>query len=363
MTRAIEELRRAVERDPEDHGAAHALSVQRAHLEGPGVYLEPLMDRVAWNATPEAIQDLSVEEVRRRLGDGVELVGMRVWSCDNKPTPRHEHDCVDCGYGGRGHRMGCKRRDRLPVSHRLATFRHRATGMELSLLPGMDEFYVCKACKSIGYTAVCRCGAAAGFEPLAPFLMGRWPVTFGQALAGQEEPRATAEVRENPELPAVNLSHARVAAWCKRNGLTLPSAAQWGHACRAGTATRFYWGDEMSDAHCWHAENSGGVEGLRAAGQITHIRERRPRPHAPAEHDRASAHNAFGLVDMVGNVGVWLSDPAPWGVEGVPQGLAVGGTYNISPLLMASFLRPMPLAEQDALAGVGFRAALKIPGL
>ena len=68
----------------------------------------------------------------------------------------------------------------------------------------------------------------------------------------------------------------------------LPSEAEWEYAARAGTTTRFWWGDndDGAAAHAWYKDNSDGK---------THAVGLKPA-------------NPFGLYDMVGNVWQWTED-------------------------------------------------------
>ncbi len=67
----------------------------------------------------------------------------------------------------------------------------------------------------------------------------------------------------------------------------LPSESEWEYAARAGTTTRFWWGDDGgANDHAWYKGNSGGQ---------THPVGSKP-------------SNPFGLYDIVGNVWQWTED-------------------------------------------------------
>lgn len=375
----LQSLNRADHADPQDPSAAIRYLTERSRVEGDGVWLELLADRETWNAQPPEAQDAAIAVVGQRLGVAYELAGVRVWECaGRKPCClcRYNTSPIPCG--------GCDGRG-VPgsLSHRLATFRHKAAGMELNLLPGVREDFKfeeegcpeCGECRGHGLIEGNPCDECGGVGTLPlhvpaikPLLFGRYPVTEGQVYKADKGAKLGASLRgrgDESGLPAVGFAHGAASRFLSSIGMRLPLGSEWEHGCRAGSTTRFFWGDEMDDRFCWHAGNSGDsgrvighVTGVIDGGYLSvstagggvariatdravqevgsaiysngdgTVRFGRPRPHAPSEHDAAGRFNAFGLVDTWGNVFEWIEDGgAMGGCYGTED---IGGNFQMS---------------------------------
>jgi len=133
-----------------------------------------------------------------------------------------------------------------------------------------------------------------------PFQMAAVPVTNAQYAAFDpgKEPYRFARVPEDelPHHPRVAVTWYEAVSFCRwlascfewARGCRLPTEAEWEYACRAGTETRYWSGDEESDLARvgWYDASSGG------------------RTHRVGE----KVANPWGLYDVHGNVREWTMD-------------------------------------------------------
>jgi formylglycine-generating enzyme required for sulfatase activity len=131
---------------------------------------------------------------------------------------------------------------------------------------------------------------------------------------------------------------------------TLPSEAQWEYACRAGSTSRYSFGDddEMIDGYGWYWGNSNGEGGPYGTHPVG-----------------TKLPNSWGLYDMHGNVLEWCLDSWHGDYTGAPIDGSVwepdtgsyrmvrGGSWVDNP---AGFCR-------SAYRGNGFNPVLSYPNL
>jgi formylglycine-generating enzyme required for sulfatase activity len=153
------------------------------------------------------------------------------------------------------------------------------------------------------------------------FAVGQCTVTFAEWDAAQaagaklEKPDDRGWGRERR--PVINVSWDDAQAYLewlndeldlsnRMDAYRLPSEAEWEYACRAGTATRYSFGETLTTAQAnFYMDTPGQSENRRRSKKTL------PVGSFPA--------NEFGLYDMHGNVWEWCEDPWSSNFEGAPN--------------------------------------------
>lgn len=109
-----------------------------------------------------------------------------------------------------------------------------------------------------------------------------------------------------PDRPVVCVDWEEAAEFCRRQGLRLPTEAEHEYASRAGTTTRFPWGDDPNQG-CLYANGADRtpLSNGWSWDRRMECRDGRSDELAPVGSYRP---NAWGLNDMTGNVLEWVSD-------------------------------------------------------
>ena len=197
-----------------------------------------------------------------------------------------------------------------------------------------------------------------------PFYMAVCEITQAQfeAIEKRQPWKGKVWTREAPEHPASNITWNDATALCaalaKKTGreIRLPTEAEWEYACRAGSSTRFGYGDDPGERQIGdYGWTSGNVTGK---DQFYSRPVGRKKP------------NAFGLHDMHGNVYEWCQDRYQRSYEKLPatdpvgpaegtQRVLRGGCWNYKTKLMRSAAR-FSDSPTNAIVTYGFRVVLPV---
>ena len=193
-----------------------------------------------------------------------------------------------------------------------------------------------------------------------PFAVGRYEVTLAEwdacVVAGgcAYRPGDLGWGRGSRPVITVSWDDAQeYVRWLSREtGKTyrLLSEAEWEYAARAGSTTKYPWGDNLGNnkAHC------------RACGSQWDVKRTAP--------VGSFKPNAFGLFDTVGNVWEWVADCENDSYEGAPadgsawmsgackKRVLRGGSWNYNPRIIRSAIR---FGDDSGLRFIiyGFRVA------
>lgn len=204
-----------------------------------------------------------------------------------------------------------------------------------------------------------------------PFGIGANPVTIGQWRQVSTFPKVSTDLHvasrgplpldvENT-LPIDFVSWAEAVEFCARlNDFTgrpyrLPSEAEWEYACRAGTTTRYHFGDGISLSV---ANYNDGIT----------------RPISLTPVGSKQAPNRFGLNDMHGNVLEWSPDwwhdsyfGAPpdgtsWNYSGPSSSRVTRGGCFLSGADLARSAARTRWDTRENASGLGLRVVVDLPG-
>ena len=186
-----------------------------------------------------------------------------------------------------------------------------------------------------------------------PFYMGKYPITQAQY---QQVMGKNPSGFKGDDRPVENVSWDDALEFCKnlskltKKEYRLPSEAEWEYSCRAGTTTKYSFGDEITDKL---ANYGGNVGETTSVGQYE--------------------ANNFGLFDMHGNVWEWCEDVWHNNYENAPTDgkarflekrntkVVRGGSWSYYPGDCRSATRIYLYPEIPNFDDIGFRVVCMVP--
>jgi len=274
---------------------------------------EILCDLAKWDAASKDDRRAAAKEAAKRA-PGFELLRVEEFSC-----------------GG--------------LSHEIGVFKHAKTATEYVLVPG-GTFDMGSPDNEEGRQVFENLHAVTLTKP---FLLARTEcsqATWNRVMG--TDPSKT----KVPEHPVEMVSWEDAQNFCEKTGLSLPTEAQWERACRAGTITRFFHGDDVAGLAdvAWYATRDIDPKDI-----VSH-------PVA------GKSPNAFGLYDMLGNVNEWCADMmSPYPTAAVTDPFTPIDQTHKSPVFRGGSFRRLETASRAAFrlsldadahdSTIGFRTA------
>jgi formylglycine-generating enzyme required for sulfatase activity len=170
------------------------------------------------------------------------------------------------------------------------------------------------------------------------FYLGKAPITNLQfELFDPSHKQRRDRYSPDDDSPALYVNWYMVVMFCTWLGEQhrLPTEEEWEVACRAGTTTKYWWGDEFASEKCNSAESTLG----RATPATT--------AHA----------NDWGFMEMHGNVWEWCQDEYS---PGSGSRVLRGGSFGVVAVYCRSAFRDNGLPV-DRNSYFGFRVSRTYP--
>ena len=191
--------------------------------------------------------------------------------------------------------------------------------------------------------------------PNKNYEMGKYPVTIAEYmhfandvkkyypewLEGDSSYYRKMNLTDNA--PIIGISWYDAVAYCEwlsektKESYRLPTEEEWEYACRAGTKTKWSFGDNESELekYAWYKKNSDGT---------THIVGQK-------------LANPWGLYDMHGNVWEWCED---WYDKKKKSRVLRGGSWDSYASISRCSYRNRS-SSYDRLINIGFRLLRTLP--
>jgi len=221
-----------------------------------------------------------------------------------------------------------------------------------------------------------------------PFYLSRYEITNAQyrlfdpshdsayiSMSNKDQQKRGHAINGDKQ-PVARISWEQAMDYCawlsERTGLkfTLPTEAQWEWACRAGSATSFFYGDQNADFSKYANLSDAKMEKFaRGDSPKWHLKDMRFNDGAMVTCNVGTYQsNAWGLYDMHGNVGEWTrsaygpysSESASALLEGSTEGRRVvrGGSWYDRPKRARSGFR-LDYPSWQKVYNVGFRVMVE----
>jgi len=216
-------------------------------------------------------------------------------------------------------------------THEVAVFKHAKTEMEFVLVPG-GTFDMGSPETEKGREVYENLHAVTLTKP---FLIARTECSQStwNKVMGTDPSK-----HKGADLPVEMVSWEDAQSFCEKSGLSLPTEAQWERACRAGTSTRFFHGDDVASLgdYAWFATMDIDPKAIES--------------HPVGK----KSPNAFGLFDTLGNVNEWCGDM----MSPYPTAAVVDPFTTIDPKHKSPVFRGGCYRRPDVVSRPAFRLSL-----
>ena len=131
---------------------------------------------------------------------------------------------------------------------------------------------------------------------VSPFKMDKFEVTQREFQLNMDTNMSSFK---GADLPVESVTWIEADQFCTQSNKRLPTEAEWEYAARAGSSTEYFWGDEFDSKKANFCDKTCA----------SNVRDNTVSDGFPVTAPVGSfPANAFGLHDITGNVGEWVSD-------------------------------------------------------